>query len=142
MELIIFKRKVFKLKIENVFHIRVDTHYGKRIRLVCKLQCSLFEMIIVQMYIAESMNEITGLQVANLGDHHCKKCIRRDIEGHTKKNICTSLVKLAAQFSFCHIKLEHSMAGHQCHFRKVGNIPGANNDPAAVGVCFDLPDHI
>src|SRR5436853_5241497 len=34
------------------------------------------------------------------------------------------------------------MAGHQCHLWKVGNIPCAYDQPAAVRVCFYLPGEL
>src|SRR5690349_11489878 len=122
MELIIFEREIVVPEIKNVFHSGVDAHSRKRKRLAAKLQFRLLKMIIVQMHIAERVNEITSLKITNLCNHHRKQRIRSNIERHSQENIRTTLVELATQFSFSNIELEHGMAWHQCHLRQVGHI--------------------
>jgi hypothetical protein len=39
-------------------------------------------------------------------------------------------------------KTEKSMAGHERHSRKIGDVPGTRNDAARVGVAFQLLHHL
>jgi hypothetical protein len=69
------------------------------------------------------MDKITGLQSANLCDHHRQKRIGCNIKRYAQKDIGAALVQLARQFAVGHIKLEERMAWRQGNF-SIGDIFG------------------
>ena len=99
------------------------------------------------MRITESMNELPRFEIADLCQHQGKQRIGGNIKRHAEENIRTALIELAGQFALRDIELEKRMTGCQRHFivgnvglrtdaliRQVRDIPGRNNDAAAVGV--------
>ena len=94
------------------------------------------------MQVAEGVDEIARLQIANLRDHQREQRVAGDVERHAEKNIRTALVKLAAQFTFTHIKLKQRMTRRQRHALNFARIPRADDEPAAVGIFFDLRDDV
>ena len=66
------------------------------------------------------MNEITRLQTGNLSHHQGQQGIGCDVERHTKKDICTSLVKLAGQLAVSDIELEEAVTWRQRHLTSAG----------------------
>jgi signal peptidase I len=147
MGLIIFEREVLKPESEDIRHRRIELHHRKRIRLTRQLQLCLLEVIVVEVHIPESMNEVPGLEIADLGDHQGEEGIGRDIERNAKKDVGTALVKLTAQPLLSigtgrDIELEKCMTGHQRHLGKIGDIPGTDDQPAAVGILFYLVDQL
>src|SRR5439155_16590028 len=53
-----------------------------------------------------------------------------------------TLVQLAAEPAIHNIKLKNSMTGHQGHLRQLRHVPGADDQTAAIGRLFDLPDQL
>src|SRR6516162_9947371 len=94
------------------------------------------------MHIPEGMDKFSRNELANLGDHHGQQGIGSNIERHSQEYVCTPLVELATQFSLGYIKLEHRMTRHECHFWKIGYIPGTDNQSPAVRRRSDLSDHL
>src|SRR6516165_8533023 len=94
----------------------------------------LLEMVLINMDIPKRVNEIAGFKVTN-GSHHARQqCVRSNIERHSKKQISAALVKLTAQLSFLHIKLEHGMAGRKRHPVEFARIPGGDDQPPAIRI--------
>ena len=83
-----------------------------------KLQLRLFEMIRVKMQIAEGVDEIARLQIADLRHHQRQQRVAGDVERHAEKKIRAALVKLAAQFAVLHVKLKQRMARRQRHLSR------------------------
>src|SRR5690606_38314298 len=100
MRFVIFQRKIFEFKIENIFYIRIDFHRWKRFWIARQLQFHLFKMVGINMRITKSMYEITAFQSANLRHYLQQQSIRGDVERNAQKHVCTSLVKLQRKFSF------------------------------------------
>ena len=69
------------------------------------MSCSarLLEVVRVEMQVAEGVDELAGLQAADLRDHQREQRVARDVERHAEKNIRAALVKLAAQFAVVHV---------------------------------------
>src|SRR6478752_1967311 len=80
-------REVFIAKSEYVFHGRIDPHCRQAPRRARQLQARLFQMIEIEMSIAECVNEVAWLIACHLRHHHCEQRIGGDIEWHTEKNI-------------------------------------------------------
>ena len=89
------------------------------------------------MEVAETMDELVGLEVANLGDHHGEQSIGCDVEGYTKEKIRASLVKLATQLAIGYVKLKEGMTRWQGHQVKLPGIPRAYQVSPAFRI---LPD--
>ena len=60
-----------------------------------ELFARLIEMVLVEMQIAEGVDEIARLQIADLRHHHGEERVGGDVEGHTQKKIAAALVQLA-----------------------------------------------
>ena len=133
--------KILELEVVNAFHRRIQFHLRQRTRFALELQLRLLNVVGVKMQIAERVNKIARLQTADLRDHPREQRVAGDVERHAQKNIRATLVKLAAQLAVAHVKLEQRVARRQRHAVNVRNIPGADNQPAAVGIFFDLFDH-
>ena len=67
-------------------------------------------MIGIEMHVAECVNEFAGFQICDLSDHHREEGVTGEVEGDTEKNIRTTLINLAAEFSISDIKLKQCMA--------------------------------
>src|SRR3954467_10241999 len=106
MRVVPHQLEVLKLEFVNAFYLRVELHLRQGSRLASKLQVGLFEMIRVQVQVAEGMNENPGLQATNLRDHHRQQSIGGDVKRNPQEQIRASLVKLAAQFPVLHKKLK------------------------------------
>src|SRR6186713_1508742 len=88
------------------------------------------------------MHEISGFEPANLRYHEGQQGIGGNVERDTQEAVGTALVELTAQTALRHIELENGMTGHQGHGRQFRHIPGADDQPAAVGGLFDLFDQL
>ena len=106
------------------------------------MQLRLLDVVRVKVQVAERVDEFARLQAADLRDHQREQRVAGDVERHAQKNIRAALVKLAAQLAFAHIKLEQRVARRQCHALNLARIPRADDVPPAVGIFFDLRDHV
>ena len=61
MSLVIFQREIGILKREDVSHRRIEPHGRQRIRLARELLFRLFDMVEVEMSVAETVHEFAGL---------------------------------------------------------------------------------
>ena len=98
--------KILELEMVDVFHRRIQFHLRQRTRLARQLQLCLFEVVLVEMQIAKRVDEVAGLQAADLRDHQREQRVAGDVERHAQENIRAALVKLAAQLAIAHVKLE------------------------------------
>src|SRR5262249_48881964 len=58
--------EVFVLEREDVLHIGIDLHHGQGPRRPRELQPRLFEMVGIEMGVAERVHEVAGLQARHL----------------------------------------------------------------------------
>ena len=111
MWVIIFQTEVFKFEAEDILHLRIDPHCGQFPELPRQLKVYLIDMVIVDVGIAEGVDEISWLVAANLCNHHCKQGVGGDIERDAQKDISTALIELAGQFAIGNVELEEGVAG-------------------------------
>ncbi len=52
-------------------------------------------MVRIQVQIAECVDKLPCLHVANVGDHLGEQRVRCDVEGHSQEEVCAALVELA-----------------------------------------------
>lgn len=94
-------------------------------------------MVRVEVQIAEGVNELLWLEVANFGDHHGQEGVGRDVERYPEKNVGAALVQLATQFTVRDVELKKSMAGRQGHEVQFTGVPGAYDVSSAGWFFFD-----
>ena len=99
-------------------------------------------MIAVYVAITTRPYKVTDLKPALLRHHVRQKRVARDIEGHTKKNISTTLIQLAREFAVRYIKLKKRMAGRQGHVFNFTYIPCRYDQAAGVRCFFDLIQYL
>src|SRR5689334_98660 len=109
---------------EEIVDLWIQMQRGQRAWLAAELLARLFDVIEIQMRVAESMYEFTGLQAANLRHHHREQRIGCDVERDTEKNVSAALIELARQPALRHIELEECMARRERHLRDIGHVPG------------------
>ena len=102
----------------------------------------LFEMIPVDMDIAERMNEVSRCQTAHCGNHLRQQRVGSDIERDAEKEIRTPLIKLTAQPSILDVALEHRMARRKRHLADFARVPRGHDQAPAVRIFQDLTDEL
>ncbi len=112
----------------------IDLHVGQRVRVAGKLQLGLFQVVEVEVGVAEGMNEVAQFQAGDLGDHHGEQGVGGDIERHAQEHVGAALVKLAGEFAVGNVELVEQMAGRQSHVVHVSHVPGADDVAAGVRV--------
>ena len=140
MWVIIHQFKIFVLEVENILHVRINLHFRKWTRLTGELQIHLFQMVEIQVRIADGMHEVACLQTGHLSYHHQQQGIRGNVERYAQEGVSTALVHLEAQSSVRYIELEEHVAGWQVHVLDVRHIPGIHDDASGVRVILDLLD--
>lgn len=140
MGVVTAEREVFVAKGVDVVDGRIERHRRQRPRLAAELELRLFQVVFVEVQIAEGVDEIAGREVADLGDHHGEECVAGDIERHAEEQVSAALVKLAAQAAIEDEELEKRVTGRERHLRDFTGIPRGHDVAPRVGVCLDLRD--
>ena len=70
-----FEFEIFIYEVKYALTLRIYPHLWQRTRLTCQLKRHLFEMVAVDVDVAHSVDEISGLQSAYLGNHHSQESI-------------------------------------------------------------------
>ena len=107
---VVLKREVAVVKLEDVFHVGVDTHCGQRSRVACELQTALLDVVVVYVGVAEGMDEVAVSESCDLRYHHGEQCVGGDIVGYAEEYVGASLVKLARESSVGDVELEKAVA--------------------------------
>ena len=134
-----FEGEVLVLEIVEGLDIGVDEHCRERAGLTGELLTDLIEMVQVDVGVACGVDEITGLQAADLGDHHRQQGVGGDVERDTEEGVGAALVELAGESAICHVELEQAVARRKGHLVNLAGIPGGDNHPPGVRI---VPDHI
>ena len=85
MRIVARQLKVLEFEIVDVPDRRVQFHPGQRPRLSRQLFFRLVHMILVQMQVAECVDELPRFQIADLRDHHSEQRIAGDVNGTPRK---------------------------------------------------------
>jgi hypothetical protein len=118
--------------------VRVEVHFGQFIGGAAELQLCLFDMVQVEVGVAEGMDEFAGFQAADLRDHHGQQRVGGDVERHAEEDIGAALVELAGEFSVRDIELEQAVAGRQRHLADFADVPCGDDQAAVVGIFLDM----
>ena len=70
MRLIVLQSEVLEFEVEDRTHRGINPHRGQWPRLACELQLSLFEVVFVEVGIAECVDEVARREAGHLCDHH------------------------------------------------------------------------
>ncbi len=132
--------EVLEFEIVDVADGGIDFHPRKRARLTGELKLGLLDVILIQVQIAEGVDEGARLEITHLRHHHGEERIGGDVEGNTKEQIGTALVKLAAQLAILNEELKERVAWWQSHLVDFAGIPGGDDVTAAVGIFANLFD--
>ena len=130
MRIVVLELEIFKPESEDVIYLTVQFHGRQLPRLPRELQPGLLDMVRVEVNISKSVNEIARLKPGNLSHHQQEQRIAGYIEGNPQKDISASLVELAGELSFRHIKLVEKVAGGKSHGLQLPDIPGAHDESA------------
>ena len=71
---------------------RVQVHRRQRSRFARQLLLGLLEVVEVEVGVAEGMDESSGGEVGDLGDHQGQQRIGGDVERHAKEDVGRPLV--------------------------------------------------
>ena len=72
---IIFESKVFVFEIKDAFHLGIDNHAWEFAWFARELFLNLLKVIVIDVSIAKSVNEVTHFKTSNLCYHHKQKCV-------------------------------------------------------------------
>jgi hypothetical protein len=137
MRIVIHELKVLESEREQVGHHGIDFHLRERPGFTSELQRGLFEMIVVQVGVPQSVDKVAGGELCDLSHHHRQQRVRCDIKRHAEKDVGASLIKLTGKFALGHIELKQQVARRERHSRHVGRVPGAHNQPARIRIRAD-----
>jgi len=90
------------------------------------------------MRVAERMHEFANVEATLARDQMGQQRIAGDIEGNAEENVRRALIELARKPAVRDVELEEAMAGRQLHALDVGQVPGRYDQPARIGIAFDL----
>ena len=137
VRVVVFKGEVFVNEVKNRSSFRVDAHAGQRPWFATQLFVDLVQVVQVDVGISQRMDEVSCLEPGYLSRHLQQDGIRGYVERYTNEYVGTTLVKLQAQSTVRHVKLEEGMTGRKVHIGQVCHIPGADNDAPRVRVVLD-----
>ena len=137
-----FEGEVFVLEIEDGLHIGVDAHCRERAGLTGELLADLIEMVQVDVGVAGGVDEVAGLQAADVGYHHREQCVGGDVERNTEEGVGAALIELAGKLSFGHIELEQAVARRESHLVHLSGIPGGDEHSSRIRIVLDHIHHL
>ena len=94
MWIVVRQLEILILEIEDTFYLRVQCHVRQRTGLTRQLQLDLFQMVVVDVRIAQGMYEIACLQAGYLRHHLEQQGLGGDVERYAPENVGTALVEL------------------------------------------------
>lgn len=106
MRVVVLQRKILIPEAEDVLHLGIEAHSGQWTGLSGKLQTHLVEVVLVDMGVAKSVDEVAWLQSTHLRHHHRQQRIAGNIERHAQEDVGTSLIELARKLAIVDVKLE------------------------------------
>ena len=137
-----FEGEVLVLEIVQVLHVWVDAHCREWAGLTGELLADLIEMVQVDVGVAGGVDEVAGLQAADLGYHHRQQCVGGDVERDSEEGVGAALIELAGELSFGHIELEQAMARRKGHLVNLSGIPGGDEHSSRIRIVLDHIHHL
>lgn len=134
--------EIVEIEVEDAILLGVEGHRGQRSGVAGKLQTALVDVIVVDVGVAEGVNEIAGLETTGLGNHHGEEGVAGNVEGDAKEYVGGALVELAAEAAVGNIELEEDMAGREVHLVNLAHVPSRHEEPAGIGIALDIVDEV
>ena len=134
--------KVPVVEVEDRAHFGIENHPGQGTRGAGELLAHLVEVVEIDVYVSESVHEVSGSVAALLGHHHGQQGVRGDVERHSEEDVGTALVELAGEPPVGHVELEEGVAGGQGHTVHLRRIPGRDDVPPRVRIALERVQHL
>lgn len=135
---VVLQGEVLELEIEQGRHRRIEPHGGQGPGIPAQLQPGRLEVVLIEVGVAKGVDELSRVEPADLGHHHGQEGVGGDVERNAQEHVGAPLIQLAGETALGNVELEEGMAGSQGHHGNLGDIPGADDEPPAVGVGSDL----
>ena len=97
----------------KIAHIRGQPHVRQRPRLALELLARLLEVVAVEVGVAEGVDQVAGLEAADLRHHPRQQRVRSDVERDAEEDVGAALVELAGEAAVGDVELEEGVAGLQ-----------------------------
>src|ERR1035437_7084301 len=110
--------------------VRVDQEPGECPWRSGQLKPRLVEVVEIEVGVAQGVDQVAGLELTDLGDHHRQQRVGRDVRSETEEYVGRALVELAGESAVGNVELEHRVARLQGHVLEVGDVPGTDHMPA------------
>lgn len=137
LRLVIDQLKIIVFEIKNRCHIWICSS-ASQIRLAAQLQFHLFDVVIVDMGIAQSIDKNRPAELLSPAPPSWSAGhLPAILNGTPRKNNRRFAVSLARKFSVVYAKLA-GMAWRKVHFDQFAHIPGAHNQTAHRGILPDI----
>ena len=101
----------------------------------------LIQVVQIEMGIAEGVDELARIEIADMGDEMGQERVARDVERNAEENIGAALVELARKPAVGDVELEQTVARRQGHRVELADIPRAYDEAPRVGFGADFLDH-
>ena len=131
---VVLQGEVFVPEVEDGVYGGVETHGREGAGCAGELFADLVEMVVVDVGVPESVDEVPRAEAADLGHHHGQQGVGGDVEGNAEEGVGAALVELQREASVGDIELEKGVAGGEVHPLEVSHVPGADDYTARVGV--------
>ncbi len=93
VRIIILKREILILEVENILDLGIDYHLRQPARLTPELCAHLVEMIMIDVRVAESVYKLARLETGHLCHHHEQQRVGGNVERHPEKTVGTALIE-------------------------------------------------
>lgn len=123
MVLVVGESKVGDLEVADILNLGVEIHAREFERLAAELETDLREVVVVDMSVSDSMDELASLEVCDLCHHHKEEGIGGDVKWHAKENVGGTLVELERERAIGDIELEEAMTRWKSHLINLSHIP-------------------
>ena len=104
-----------------------DDHFRKRPGFPRKLQPDLFDMVHVNVGVAEGVDEFPGLETSDHRHHQQEQGIGGNVERDAEESVGAPLVELQGQFSVPDIELVQGVAGRKGHSLDFRRVPAGDD---------------
>lgn len=71
MGIVIFEGKIVEGESVDGFDVWIEAHGGEGAGFAAELEFGLIEVIRIEVEVSEGVDEVTGFEIANLGNHQC-----------------------------------------------------------------------
>src|SRR6185369_17775316 len=117
----------------------VDLQLRQRQWLARQQLVHLFEMVLVNVVVAERVNKVAGFELRNMCDEMRQECIRADVERHAEERVRGALIKLAVKHATIrNFELKERVARRKIDVVSLAWIPTGDNQTARIRIGTNL----